>query len=54
MMRARDDTSTSEGQVSGYLKVGFWIFLKNMFLGASWQILVVTCSAIKKTIREVC
>ena len=35
MMRARDDTSTSEGQESGYLKIGFWIFWKNMFLGAS-------------------
>ena len=33
MMRARDDTSTSEGQESGYLKIGFWIFWKNMFLG---------------------
>ena len=33
MMRARDDTSTSEGQESGYLKISFWIFWKNMFLG---------------------
>ena len=33
MMRARDDTSTSEGQESGYLKIGFLIFWKNMFLG---------------------
>ena len=32
MMRARDDTSTSEGQESGYLKISFWIFWKNMLL----------------------
>ena len=32
-MRAHDDTSTSDGQESGYLKIGFWIFWKNMFLG---------------------